>query len=235
LYEFCHKTFEENRMKKQSSSKEFNQMRLEFSELSMKRTKPVLWQTFFEKHPHSLSSLLSFSARSETIKPVVDRAHPDVILYAHRGEGRARFGMLELTWLCGDPKTPYSYRTLHLLPDIEVALDHCRDYVNQGEATLVHADRNVICLGYGLNVFLIAGMDKETCDAFDQEINESRPLPQGAECLSYESIAELLSAKVPAQVVILYLNTSTGAGDTTDILGKLGVFPKEDWDGEGCG
>lgn len=117
-------------MTEQINSKKFDQMLTEFLKLSAKRTKPERWRTFFEKNPYALSPMLSFSVRCESVKPVADDAEThDMILYAHRGEGQKRFGILELTWQYDGRKSPYSRKTLRILPDIEVALDQYRDYV----------------------------------------------------------------------------------------------------------
>lgn len=224
-------------MTKQLNSKKFDQMLAEFSELSTKRTKPERWRIFFEKNPYALSPMLSFSVRSEAIKPVADDAeNHDMILYAHRGEDQMRFGILELTWQYDEPKTSYSRKTLRLLPDIEVSLDQYRDYIIEEKATLVHADRSVVCIGCGVNVFLIAGMDNNMCDAFVREASQSQTLPQGVELLSYGAVAELFLAKAPPQILIIYPTASTGEGDTADILGKLRMtFKEEDWEGFQCG
>lgn len=110
------------------SSKEFNQMRLEFSDLSVERTKVGLWKTFFDKYPYTLSSTVPFSVQEKAFKPVACGANPDALLYAHRGKDRIRFGIIELTWTQdNDSAISYPYQTLRLFPDIEFSFDYCHE------------------------------------------------------------------------------------------------------------
>ena len=219
------------------AQKIIDEIRLEISGLLAKRTKLNRWQAFFATYPNAFSSVMSFSASGTTIKLVDEHeANPDKVLYEHRGEGPARFGMLEVEWQCRNLEESQSQQTVRLLPDIEAALDQYRSAVVQGEATLRHANRSVLCVGNRSNLFVITGMGQETCDAFDQEIEQSRPLPNGVERLSYDFIARLLTAQVSPQTIVLSPCVAMGEDDTPDVLRKLRMdFDRKDWESRKCG
>jgi|GEM_PF-5750119 hypothetical protein len=226
-------------MTRPPTQKELDLMRRELVELSGERTKPGRWQTFFEDRPFAFSSSLSLSASGASVEPTND-TRPDVILYAHGGGGPPRFGMLELAWHPNDSTSPKPRRSLLLLPDVETALEGCRDFVIQGEATLQHANRNVLCIGNDFNLLVVTGMDQQTCDALDKELDEklnaSQPLPEGLERPSFETLAELFAAKVPPEIVLLAPCAAIGEGDTPSVLERLRTdFDRKAWEASRCG